>query len=184
MKRGAGSNLGAEVAVDGGRGGWGPADTGGEYATRRPGEEEGATRVRSRRAEQACPRARRAAAQRESEGRPPRQGTRGRRAIRISTTAPLAPSLGDQVVNHVIVVVGHVDGRVARTRREAYDRSATSLPPFGARSGRSRVPSRQCSVPRSSRGLRPPPDRQSPRRRRPPASCSAARFLLELAQCH
>eukprot|EP00966_Prymnesium_polylepis_P231127 5348649-Prymnesium_polylepis.1 len=43
MKRGAGSTFGAEV-VDGGWKGWGPADTGGEYATRRPGEVEEATR--------------------------------------------------------------------------------------------------------------------------------------------
>ena len=78
-----GFNLGAEV-VDGGWAGWGPADTGGEYATRRPSEEEEAAR---------------------------RQGTRGRRAIRISTTGPLAPSLVDQVVNHVIVV-GRVTGPV------------------------------------------------------------------------
>ena len=45
-----------------------------------------------------------------------RQGTRGRRAIRISTTGPLAPSLGDHVVNHVIVV-GRVTGPLAPSRR-------------------------------------------------------------------
>jgi hypothetical protein len=137
----------------------------------------------SRRAEQACPRARRASAQRESEGRPPRQGTLpsgdlrssmtrplgaeprrpsrqsrnsgrasraargaeprrrtrgsatpvrkrgrlaakghdGRSALRV-TTGPSAPSLGDQGVNHVIVVGRHVppredgDVRIPRSR--------------------------------------------------------------------
>eukprot|EP00966_Prymnesium_polylepis_P042925 997349-Prymnesium_polylepis.1 len=57
----------------------------------------------SRRAEQACPRA---AAQRESEGRPPRHAAKGReeRRARLKRVSPLAPSLVDQVVNHVIAV--------------------------------------------------------------------------------
>eukprot|EP00966_Prymnesium_polylepis_P228864 5296084-Prymnesium_polylepis.1 len=61
----------------------------GEYATRRPGEEEGTTRgIATCGARQACPRARRAAAQCESEGRPPRQGTRIRRAELKHDMAP------------------------------------------------------------------------------------------------
>eukprot|EP00966_Prymnesium_polylepis_P147713 3412358-Prymnesium_polylepis.1 len=58
-----------------------------------------------------CPCAGRAAAQREPEGRttPPRDTMAGapRREAVCSTTGPLAPSLVDQVVEHV-VVVGHV----------------------------------------------------------------------------
>ena len=45
-------------------------------------------------------------------------------------------------------------------RREAYNRSAMSLPPFGARSGRSRVPSRRRRPPfRAALEPRPPPAR-------------------------
>ena len=85
-----------------------------------------------------------------------------RREAVCSTTGPKAPSLVDQVVNHVVVVVGHVAGRVARTRREAYNRSAVSLPPFGARSGRSRVPSRRRRPPfRAALEPQPPPARST-----------------------
>ena len=115
MKRGAGSTSVRKSSTWGWVGGWALRTRG---VTTLPGAlvRKRGRRVGSRRAEQACPRARRAAAQRESEGRPPRQGTRGRRAIRISTAGPLAPSLGDQVVNHVIVV-GRVTGPLAPCRR-------------------------------------------------------------------
>ena len=52
----------------------------------------------------------------EEEGTTRRQGTRGRSATRV-TTGPSAPSLGDQGVDHVIVV-GR-DTMAGAPRREA-----------------------------------------------------------------
>ena len=61
-------------------------------------------------------RARKAAAQRESEGRPPRQGTRGRASSKLqATTGPRAPSLVDQIV------VAHLKAHTLDLRTEITD---------------------------------------------------------------
>jgi len=87
--------------------------------------------VRSRRAEQACPRARRAAAQRESEGRPPRQGTRIRRVI-SARHGPLAPSLVGGLAGSRRAEQACLRARRAAAQRESEGRAT---PPRDAHPG-------------------------------------------------
>ena len=123
MKRGAGSTSVRKSSTGGGWG-WGPADTGGEYAAWRPSEVEEATRgiatcgasVSARPEGGGSTRVRRPTT-------PPRDTMAGaprREALRV-TTGPLAPSRGDQVVNHVIVVGRHVPPGEAERRPGSRD---------------------------------------------------------------
>ena len=169
-----------------GAGGRGPADTGGENATWRPGEVEVATRgiatcgasVSARPEGGGSTRVRRPShtAKGHAVGRAglkhdrPR-GAEPRRSSRQSRSSSSRARRRSRRQNEAGSLQSQCDVASPPSARGPAARAARVV-----HAGRRAVP---CS----SRGLRPP-DRRAPQRRKPSASRSAARFLLRLAQCH